>query len=178
MVLPVTTLDDVVGGRVAVVRPHMIDGAARAAARAALEATGYRRLLGIDRAAAELCERPDLPALVARARTLATAATGGAGVVRACFAVRLRAGDYVLAHHDLVESGPIAGVEVMFDLSEAVVPGAVVHYRRRGQVYAELPSDPSAAAVVERGPAVTSNHTYLSKAFGAATVVRLVVRLG
>ena len=115
---------------------------------------------------------------MARACTLATAATGGAGVVRACFAVRLRAGDYVLAHHDLVESGPIAGVEVMFDLSEAVVPGAVVHYRRRGQVYAELPSDPSAAAVVERGPAVTSNHTYLSKAVGAATVVRLVVRLG
>lgn len=89
--------------------------------------------------------------------------------------VRLLPGDYLLAHHDrLLDGNP---VEVTADLSPAPVPGAEVHYRRRGQVFFRFPCVPGSVAVVERGPTVTCNHTYVSKLHAGATVVRLVVLL-
>ena len=56
-------------------------------------------------------------------------------------------------------------------------PGAEIHYRRRGQVYFRVPCVPNALAIVERGPTVTCNHTYVSKLHPDASVVRLVVLL-
>ena len=89
--------------------------------------------------------------------------------------LRLLPGDYLLAHHDrILEGNP---VEVTADLSPASVPGAEVHYRRRGQVYFRFPCVPGSVAVVERGPTVTCNHTYVSKLHAGASVVRLVVLL-
>ena len=90
-------------------------------------------------------------------------------------ALRLGPGDYILARHDHVyEDFP---VEVMLDLSPAPVPGAEVHYRRRGQVFFQVPSQPGAMSIVERGPTVTCNHTYISKRHLDTSVVRLVLLL-
>jgi hypothetical protein len=57
------------------------------------------------------------------------------------------------------------------------VPGADVDYRRRGQAFFRAPSAPGSLSVVERGPTVTCNHTYVSKLHAAADVVRLIVLL-
>ena len=65
----------------------------------------------------------------------------------------------------------------MADLSEAAVPGADVEYRRRGQVFFVAPSSPGSLAIVERGPTVTCNHTYVSRLHAGASIVRLVVLL-
>lgn len=87
--------------------------------------------------------------------------------------VRLRPGDYWLAHHDpIVEDYPI---EIVVDLSPREVP-AELHYRRRGQVFFRVPSKPRSVAFVERGPSVTSNHTYLSKR-ATSEVVRVIALL-
>jgi hypothetical protein len=93
----------------------------------------------------------------------------------ATHALRLSAGDYLLAHHDTVYAD--YPIEVMFDLSPREVRGAEAHYRRRGKVFFRFPSQPGAASIVERGPTVTCNHTYVSKLDAGATVVRLVVLL-
>src|SRR5215470_16212249 len=75
--------------------------------------------------------------------------------------LRLVPGDYLLAHHHRVhEDLPI---ELIADLSPAPVAGAEVHYRRRGQVFFRVPCTPRAVSIVERGPTVTCNHTYVSK---------------
>ena len=41
----------------------------------------------------------------------------------------------------------------------------------------QVPSAPRSLAVVERGPTVTSHHTYVSKLAPAASVVRLIALL-
>ena len=111
------------------------------------------------------------PSLVA----LAARATGRSLAVESSRVLRLRAGDYVLAHHDLPSEGN--PVEITLDLSPAIVPGAEVHYRRRGQVFFRFPSQPGALAIVERGATVTCNHTYVSKLQPNAVVVRLIALL-
>jgi hypothetical protein len=68
-------------------------------------------------------------------------------------------------------------IEVTIDLSPHLVDGAEIHYRRRGQVFFRVPSLPGSAAIVERGPTVTCNHTYVSKRHLDASVVRLVLLL-
>lgn len=87
-------------------------------------------------------------------------------------------GDYVLAHHDPLP--PVAGedlpLELMADLSPRAVPGADVHYRRRGAVFFAVPSAPGTLSIVERGSAITANHVYVSRRWPAAEVVRLIVR--
>jgi hypothetical protein len=88
--------------------------------------------------------------------------------------MRLVPGDYTLAHHGYVAEH---AVELVLDVSPAVVPGAEVHYRRRGNVVFAMPSQPGALAVVERGPTITANHTYVSKRHRGAEVVRLVALL-
>jgi hypothetical protein len=49
-----------------------------------------------------------------------------------------------------------------------------VHYRRRGAVFFRVPCVPRSLAIVERGPAVTRNHTYVSK-LSNGVVIRLVM---
>jgi hypothetical protein len=101
--------------------------------------------------------------------------TGRSLVVAHARALRLGCGDYVLVRHDRVyDERP---VELILDLSPAPVPGAEVHYRHRGQVFYTVPSAPGALAVVERGPTVACNHTYVSKRRAGASVVRLMVLL-
>lgn len=173
MVLPVTTLDDLFGA--ALVVPDALDRAAAAAARARWDALGYTRYALLDRGSYDVLAAPDEPELLARMRRAAEAATGRTLAVAESRAVRLLPGDYVLAHHDrLHDDNP---VEVTLDLSPAPVPGAEVHYRRRGQVFFRFPSTPGALAVVERGVTVTCNHTYVSKLHEGACVVRLVALL-
>ena len=81
----------------------------------------------------------------------------------------------VVGHHDRVHDDH--PVELTLDLSPTAVPGAEVHYRRRGQVYFRVPAAPRSLAVVERGPTVTCNHTYVSKRAADATIIRLIVLL-
>ena len=88
---------------------------------------------------------------------------------------RMRPGDYLLGHHDRVhDDHPL---ELILDLSPVAVPGAEVHYRRRGQLFFRAPSAPRSLALVERGPTVTRHHTYVSQRHAAASVLRLVVLL-
>jgi hypothetical protein len=87
--------------------------------------------------------------------------------------IRLRAGDYILARHDRFDTNN--PVELTLDVSPASVPGAEVHYRRRGAVFFRVPCVPQSLAIVERGPTVQCNHTYISKLMPDAIVIRLLV---
>jgi hypothetical protein len=68
--------------------------------------------------------------------------------------------------------------EMIVDLSDAPVPGASVHYRHRGQHFFSFDSAPMALCLVQRGPTVLCNHTYVSLRHRDASVLRLVVTLG
>lgn len=159
------------GARTAVVLPDVVPRESAAAARARASFTRYALL---DRGSYEVAT-PDEPALRALAIELAHQTTGRALAIGEQRLLRLAPGDYVLAHHDRVHEG--FPVEVMLDLSPASVPGAEVHYRRRGQAFLRAPCVPGSAAIVERGPTVTSNHTYVSKLHAGAVVVRWIALL-
>jgi len=81
---------------------------------------------------------PDEPALLATLTGIAAQVTGRALAVAEARAVRLHAGDYLLAPHDRVHDDH--PVELILDLSAASVPGAEVRYRRGGQVFFQLAS--------------------------------------
>ncbi len=170
-----TTLEQLFGARTALIIPDAVGGAVAAALRARLDRAGYRRYPLLDRGSYDELKDPDEPELFAALTRLATEATGRSLVVAETRALRLRAGDYLLAHHDRVHDDH--PVELVLDLSPAIVPGAAVHYRRRGQVFFTFTSAPGDLSVVERGPTVTCNHTYVSKLHGDASVVRLMVLL-
>jgi hypothetical protein len=159
MVLPVTTLGELFGA--ALIVPDV--------GRFAIAVT-YERFGELDRGSYDIApaEVPAALVQIAERVTHRSLAVGDARVLR------FAPGDYRLAHHD----PPFDGnpVEITLDLSEAPVPGAEVHYRRRGQVFFRFPSQPGAMAVVECGPTVTRNHTYVSRR-QTASVVRLVARL-
>lgn len=164
-------LEQLFGAALAI--PDAIDRALLAAVRGRL--TGFSRYGLLDRGSYEVLRDPAEPALLAMLVTAAARATGRTLAVRESRVLRLSAGDYLLAHHDrLHEDNP---VEVMLDLSPASVPGAEVHYRRRGQVFFRFECVPGSMCVVERGPTVTCNHTYISKLQPDAQVVRLVALL-
>jgi hypothetical protein len=121
----------------------------------------WERYPFIDRGSYEVAHAIDEPELADVAVRAASRAMGRELTFREARALRLSPGDYLLAHHDRVyEDFP---VEVVFDLSPREVPGAAVHYRRRGNVFFVFPSRPGAASIIERGPTVTCNHTYVSK---------------
>jgi hypothetical protein len=161
----VSALDTMFGA--AVIVPDAVDVAA-----VDLEFARYALL---DRGSYEVVHAPPLPQLHAELARIASTVTGRSLAVTASRALRLRAGDYLLAHHDVIhDDNP---VEVTVDLSPARVAGAEVHYRRRGQVFFRFPSQPGAVSVVERGPTVTCNHTYVSKRHVDAVVVRVVALL-
>ena len=143
--------------------------------RARLEHAGYTRYALLDRASYEDVKTPGEAELLEILRALASEITGRALVVAEARALRLSPGDYVLVRHDRVHDN--RPVELVLDLSAAPVPGAAVHYRHRGQVFFAVPSQPGALALVERGPTVMCNHTYVSKLLAGAVVARLVVQL-
>jgi hypothetical protein len=162
----VTTLEDLFGARTAVLEDFAVpDGVC---ARLA-----FQRYALLDRGSYDFAT-PDEPALIAALTARAERTTGRRLAVAEARALRLQPGDYVLAHHDRLHAGH--PVELVLDLSAAPVPGAEVHYRRRGQVYFRVPAAPGTLAIVERGPTVTCNHTYVSKRHATA-VVRLIALL-
>ena len=169
-----TTLEELFTRRIAVIVPDAIGAGLAAEVRARLERTGYRRYGLIDRGSYDLVDAPHEPELLVTLTRLATKATGRALAVAEARAIRLGAGDYLLAHHDRIQEG---SVELMLDLSPAGVPGAEVHYRDRGRVVFRVASVPGALSVVERSADVTCNHTYVSKLHTGAAIVRLVVQL-
>jgi hypothetical protein len=132
----------------------------------------FTRYALLDRGSYEYADGVEVPpALVAIASEL-TARTLRIAAARV---LRLVPGDYVLAHHDLLHEDH--RVEVTVDLSPAPVAGAEVRYQRRGATFFRFPSQPGAAAIVERDPATRCHHTYVSKLHEGAVVVRLVVTL-
>lgn len=135
--------------------------------------TGWRRFDLLDRGSYEWIDNP--PVLAREIVELAERATSRMGLsIVESRALRLGAGDYLLAHHDrLHDDNP---VEVIVDLSPSPVD-AEVHYRRRGQTFLRVPTMPGTASVVERGPAITCNHTYVSKRDPDVCVIRLVALL-
>src|SRR5262249_47981050 len=89
----------------------------------------FERFREIDRASYELASIEPPPALVA----LAASVTDRALQPVAARMIRLVPGDYLLAHHDHTHDD--RRVELMLDLSPAIVPGAEVRYRRNGAVF-------------------------------------------
>jgi hypothetical protein len=170
-----TTIEQLFGGRTAVIVPEVVGPAHAARARERLEHAGYTRYALLDRGSYDVLADPRDPELFGALIELAAQTTGRSLVVAEARALRLGPGDYLLAHHDRIRDGH--PVELVLDLSPASVPGAEVHYRRRGQVYFRVPCVPGSLAIVERGPTVSCNHTYVTRRNAAASVVRLVLLL-
>jgi hypothetical protein len=170
----VTTIEQLFGARTSVIIPDVVGAATTAELRALLEAH-YVRFGLLDRGSYHVANDPDVPEVLAALTKLATEVTGRSLAISETRALRLRAGDYILAHHDRIHDDH--PVELMLDLSPESVPGAEVHYRRRGQVFFRFPCTPGALSIVERGPTLTCNHTYVSKRYAPATVVRLIALL-
>ena len=170
-----TAIEALFGARTALIVDDVITAERAAEARARLEFAGYQRYRLLDRGCYELVGDPQLAYLLADLAQLASARTGRTLAPIEARALRLGPGDYLLGHHDVVhDDHPL---ELILDLSAAAVPGAEVHYRRRGQVFFRMPSAPRALAIVERGPTVTCHHTYVSKLHPDAAIVRLVALL-
>jgi hypothetical protein len=163
-------IEELVGARTAVLVPDL---ARTAAVRGGWT---FARYSLVDRGSYDIARDVDEPELAAVAIRAAVHATGRQLRLLEARVLRFGPGDYLLARHDRVHEG--FPVEVTFDLSPTPVAKAAVHYRRRGQVYFQFASQPGAAAIVERGPTVTCNHTYVSKRDPGASVVRLVLLLG
>lgn len=134
---------------------------------------GWTRYGLLDRGSYEFIDGPrQLEREIIELAERSTSRTGLA--IRQWRALRLVAGDYILTEHDrLHDDNP---VEVTIVVSSSPVD-AEVHYRRRGQVFLRVPSVPGTASVVERGPTVTCNHTYVSKRDPRACVIRIVALL-
>jgi hypothetical protein len=170
-----TTLEQLFGGRTAVIIPDVIGPSHAAQARERLERAGYARYTLLDRGRYDVLADPREPELFGALIEIAARTTHRSLVLAEARALRLGPGDYLLAHHDRVHDGH--PVELVLDLSPATVAGAEVHYRRRGQVYFRVPCVPGSLAIIERGPTTTCNHTYVSKRNPAASIVRLMMLL-
>lgn len=189
-----TSIDALFGSRIAEIVPDAITPALAAELRARVE-PHYTRYTLVDRGSYEYAPI-DEPALFAKlagiveqrlatagADAMAMAGAMGSGAMGSgakasgtmtvvdARVLRLSPGDFLLAHHDRVHEGN--PIELVVDLSETAIPGAEVHYRRRGAVFFRVPSAPRSLAIVERGPTVTCNHAYVSKLRDGA-VTRLV----
>jgi hypothetical protein len=169
MVLSVSGVGELIGARTAVIVPDLARGVAVRGGWI------WGRYTLLDRGSYDYATGLDEPALAARAVAEASRITSRTLHVAESRALRLGPGDYLLARHDRVYEG--FPIEVTIDLSPAVVAGAEIHYRRRGALFFQVPSQPLAAAIVERGPTVTCNHTYVSKRQPDASIVRLVLLL-
>jgi hypothetical protein len=155
--------------------PSVIGAALAADVRARLAAAGYERYALLDRGSYERSSAGSEAALCEMLLGIASEVTGRALSVAEVRALRLLPGDYLLVRHDRVYDG--RPIEVTLDLSALPVRAAEIHYRHRGQVFFVVPSQPGTLAVVERGPTVMANHTYVSRLNEGAEVVRLVLLL-
>ncbi len=169
-----TTLEQLFTPSTAIVLPDAVDGARVAEVRHRLEQAAWRRYALLDRGSYDELAPADVPALAGALAALASRITGRSLAIVDVRALRLAPGDYLLAHHDRVTAE--RDVELVLDVSRARVPDSEVHYRRHGQVFLQLPSAPGSLAVVERGPEVTCNHTYVSK-LQAQVILRVVLLL-
>ena len=159
----------------AVIVPAAVGTALASEIRGRLERATSTRYALVDRASYDIIASPNEPELLDVLTGVAAEVTGRSLVLVEARAIRLGPGDYLLVRHDRVhEERPI---ELVLDLSSAAVPGAEVHWRHRGQLFFTMPSTPGALAIVERGPTVMCNHTYVSKRRPDASVVRLVMLL-
>lgn len=168
-----TTIEELFGSRIAIVVPAAAGTVLAAELRARFEQTGYARYALVDRGSYDVLVNPVEPALFAGLAAIASKVTGRSLAFAEARAVRLHPGDYLLAHHDRIHDD--SPVELILDVSCASVANAEVHYRRREQVFFRFASQPGALCVVERGPTVSCNHTYVSKLHEGAEIVRLVV---
>jgi len=169
-----TSIEALFGTRTMTIVPDVLTPAAAAQLRAAL-APGFVRYDLIDRGS-YAHQAPTLPpALAAQLVDLATGITGRTLAISEVRALRLRAGDYLLAHHDRVYDD--LPLELIVDASAAPVPGAEVHVRRPGQVFFPVPSPPGAVPLVHPGPPLPPHPTPVSRRFADAEVVRLHVLL-
>lgn len=171
----------------AVIVPEVIGTALAAEVRGRLEQEGYTRYGLVDRGSYDFIDGPSLSDLHEVLAGIASEVTGRRLTPSSARALRLGAGDYLLVRHDRVHEGQerperpeteSRPIELVLDLSAAPTPGAEVHWRHRGQVYFMMPSSPGALAIVERGPTVMCNHTYVSKIHSGAcaqSVIRLVL---
>jgi hypothetical protein len=159
----------------AVVVPGAVGAALAAEVRARLEHVGYTRYALVDRGSYDELSSLEERELLAVLAGIATEVTGRSLALAEARVLRLGVGDYSLVRHDRVHDD--RPIELVLDLSPAIVPGAEVHYRHRGQVFFTVPSAPGSLAIVERGPTVMCNHTYVSKRHAGASVVRLMVLL-
>lgn len=161
--LPSVTIPNAIGGKVA------------AGLRTRFQDTGYARYALLDRGSYDWLDAPPITDLVPVFEGIASEVTGRTLTVASARVLQLLPGDYLLVRHDRVhEDRPI---ELVLDLSPMAVPDAEVHWRHRGQVFFTMPSTPGAMALVERGPTVMSNHTYVTKRWTGSAVVRLTVLL-
>lgn len=150
------------------VLPAVLSAARAATLRDRFEQAGYSRYGLLDQGSYDYIDAPDISDSSSLLCEL------GKGRIERARVVRLRPGDYLLTRHDRVyDDRP---TEIVLDLSAAPVAEAEVHWRHRGQVFFAMPSQPGAAAVVERGPTVMANHTYVSKR-QSGSVVRLIAFL-
>jgi hypothetical protein len=170
-----TTLAELFGGRTAVVIDDAVDPSTAGQVRERLARAGHARYALLDRGSYDVLAAPQEPALFGTMIAIAERTLARSLALVEARALRLGPGDYLLAHHDRMHEGH--PVELVLDLSPAGVPGAEVHYRRRGQVYFRVPCAPGSLAIVERGPTVSCNHTYVSKRHAGASVIRLLMLL-
>ena len=161
--MPAVTIPTAVGGKIAAeLRSRFLD-------------TGYTRYALLDRGSYDCVATPPITDLAPVLEGISSEVTGRTLTVASARVLRLLPGDYLLVRHDRVhDDGP---VELVLDLSPMAVQNAEVHWRHRGQVFFTMPSTPGAMSLVERGPTVMSNHTYVTKRWTGTAVVRLVVIL-
>jgi hypothetical protein len=174
----VSTLAEVLGAGCAVRLGAAFEPAVCAALRARCAERGYTRYGLLDRGSYEVLEWPPDTGVCDGLAELAREHTQRPDLAIARARVlRFVPGDYLLAHHDAIPDAGSRPVEAVLDLSPVPRPGAELHYRRRGAVFFRVPVVPGSAAIVERGPTITCNHGYVSKAHAHAEVVRLVLLL-
>ena len=157
MVLPV--IEQLFGNRTATI----LEDAITAEEAAAIRLEGWQRYALLDRGSYDFIDDIAVPSLANLSRF---------GTITSARALRLVPGDYLLAHHDQLHDD--LPLELVLDLSPAPVP-AEIHYRRRGSVFFRVPCAPRSLSIVERGPTVTRNHTYVSKRHAGAVVIRIVM---
>ena len=170
-----TRLEDLFAPRIATIVPDAVGSVLAAELRERFDRAGYTRYALVDRGSYDELVDPGELEPIAALIAIATEITERSLTLADARVLRLAPGDYLLAHHDRRHEDD--QVELILDLSPATVPNAAVHYRRNGDVYFEVPSQPCALSVVARAPTVSCNHTYISKLHVGASVVRLVLRL-
>src|SRR5262249_4639462 len=119
--LSMTTLEQLFGGRTAVVVPDVVGPSLAAQACERLDRAGYTRYTLLDRGSYDVLADPEEPELFGALIEIAARTTGRSLALAQVRALRLRPGDYLLAHHDRIyDDHP---VELVLDLSPASVPG-------------------------------------------------------